>query len=183
MAPKHKSTSTRNPFRSWSSSSSDPLIPFLHVKFRDKKAHQAFFENFSKHGIHLEHHVILSDFSNTPLPDVIQEFDSNIHDIDTFVPQFVMTFKGTHIVVTLDFISEIRHVSRVSHIDYPGYQCLRIVSKDELLSHFYETPFIWGEHQDTPRSGFAKGPRFLNMVMTFVLTPLSHYNSITEPRG
>ena len=30
---------------------------------------------------------------------------------------------------------------------------------------------------------FAKGPRFLNMVMTFVLHPLSHYNSITEPRA
>ena len=28
--------------------------------------------------------------------------------------------------------------------------------------------------------GFAKGPQFLNMVMTFVLYPLSHYNSITE---
>ena len=28
---------------------------------------------------------------------------------------------------------------------------------------------------------FAKGPHFLNVVMTFVLHPLSHYNSITEP--
>ena len=32
-----------------------------------------------------------------------------------------------------------------------------------------------------PCSGFAKGPKFLNMVMTFVLHPLSHYNSITKP--
>ena len=28
-----------------------------------------------------------------------------------------------------------------------------------------------------------KGPRFLNMVMTFILHPLSHYNSITKPRA
>ena len=56
------------------------------------------------------------------------------------------------------------------------------MSKDELLSHFCKTPSIWGEHQNTPCSGFAKGPRFLNMVMTFVLTPLSHYSSIIEPR-
>ena len=55
------------------------------------------------------------------------------------------------------------------------------MSKDELLSHFYETPSIWGERQNTSCLDFAKGPRFLNMVMTFVLTPLSHYNSITEP--
>ena len=27
---------------------------------------------------------------------------------------------------------------------------------------------------------FAKGPQFLNMVMTFVLYPLSHYNYITK---
>ena len=30
---------------------------------------------------------------------------------------------------------------------------------------------------------FAKGLRFLNMVMTFVLHPLSRYSSITEPRA
>ena len=56
------------------------------------------------------------------------------------------------------------------------------MSKDELLSHFYETPSLWGECQNTPCSGFAKGQRFLNMVMTFVLTPSSYYNSIIEPR-
>ena len=30
---------------------------------------------------------------------------------------------------------------------------------------------------------FAKGPRFINIVMTFVLHLLSHYNSITEPHA
>ena len=44
-----------------------------------------------------------------------------------------------------------------------------------------ETPSSWGDHQNTPCSDFAKILRFLNMVMTFVLHPLSHYNSITEP--
>ena len=34
-----------------------------------------------------------------------------------------------------------------------------------------------------PCSGFAKGSRFLNMVMTFVLHPLSHYNTITKPHA
>ena len=42
---------------------------------------------------------------------------------------------------------------------------------------------MWGERQNTLCSGFAKDPRFLNMVMAFVLTPLSHYNSIIEPRA
>ncbi|XP_030936504.1 uncharacterized protein LOC115961716 [Quercus lobata] len=37
-----------------------------------------------------------------------------------------------------------------------------------------------GGKLNTPCSGFAKGPRFLNVVMTFTLTPLAHYNSITK---
>ena len=49
------------------------------------------------------------------------------------------------------------------------------------MSAFCERPSIWGEHLFTPCKPFAKGPRFINMVMTFVLHPLSHYNSITEP--
>ena len=39
------------------------------------------------------------------------------------------------------------------------------------------------KRQKTLCSGFAKGSRFLNIVMTFVLLPLSHYNSITKPRA
>ena len=91
-----------------------------------------------------------------------------------------MTFRGTHIVVTLDLISEVLHVPTVAHPDYLGYR-LWTVSRNKLLSHFCETPSSWGEKQNTPCSGFAKGLGFLNMVMTFTLTPLSHYNSITEP--
>ena len=57
------------------------------------------------------------------------------------------------------------------------------MSKDELISAFYEHPSDWGEHQFTYYSDFAKGPRFFNMVLTFVLHPLSNYNSITKPRA
>ena len=46
-----------------------------------------------------------------------------------------------------------------------------------------ERPSNWGEHQFTLCRPFAKGPRFINVVMTFVLHSLSHYNSITEPRA
>ena len=57
------------------------------------------------------------------------------------------------------------------------------MAKDELISSFCECPSNWGDRQFTYCTDFAKGPRFLNMVMTFVLHPLSHYNSITEPRA
>ena len=76
----------------------------------------------------------------------IQEFYSNMHGNDISVPQFTMVFRGTRIVVTPDLVSETLHVPRVAHPNYPTCQHLRTVSKDELLSHFYETPFIWGEN-------------------------------------
>ena len=112
---------------------------------------------------------------------IIQEFYSNMHGFDTSIPRFVTQVRGTRIIVTLELISNVLHVPRVSHPDYLGCPCLRIVSKDELLSLLYETPSSWGDCQNTLCSGFAKGLRFLNMVMTFILHPLSHYNFITEP--
>ena len=57
------------------------------------------------------------------------------------------------------------------------------MSRDELMSAFCECPSSWGKCLFAPCRPFAKGPRFMNMVMTFVLHPLSHYNSIPEPRA
>ena len=42
---------------------------------------------------------------------------------------------------------------------------------------------MWGECLFTPCRPSAKGPRFMNMVITFVSHPLSHYNFITEPHA
>ena len=86
-------------------------------------------------------------------------------------------------MVTPDLISKVLHVPRVVHPNYPNCEHLRTVSRDELWSHFCKTPSKWGGKQNTPCLGFAKGLRFLNMVMTFTLTPLSHYNSITKPHA
>ena len=106
-----------------------------------------------------------------------------MHEFDYFVPHFVTHVQGTRIAVTPDIVSEALHVPRVTHPNYPSCDRLRTMSKDKLSSLFCETPSSWGDYQNTPRSSFAKGPRFLNMAMTFVLHPLSHYNSIIEPRA
>ena len=106
-----------------------------------------------------------------------------MHGFDYFIPHFITHIQGTRIVVTPNLISEVLHVLRVEFANYPDCPHLRTVSKDELMSFFYKAPSYLGEHQNTPCSGFEKDPRFLNMVMTFVLHPLSHYNSITEPRA
>ena len=103
-----------------------------------------------------------------------------MHKFDTLVPHFITCIRGTCIVVTLDLISEVLHESRVAHLDYLDCDLLRTVSKDELSFLFCEISSSWGDRQNTPCSSFTNGPRFLNMVMTFVLHPLSHYNSITE---
>ena len=106
-----------------------------------------------------------------------------MHGIGTSVPHFVTTFRGTCSVVTSDLISEVLHVPKVVHPDYFNCELLHTMSRDELICHFCETPSIWGGKLNTQCLGFAKGPRFFNMVMTFTLTHLSHYNSIIEPHA
>ena len=120
MAPKvRKSTPGQNPLQGSDSSSSDPIPP-PHVRYHDEKARKDFLETFQKRGVHPERHVILSDLSDTTFPTFvwtmgwesllesplrcpimfIHVFYSNIHCIDTSIPQFATTFRGTRIVVT-----------------------------------------------------------------------------------
>ena len=101
-----------------------------------------------------------------------------MHRFDYSIPKFSTRIQGIWMVVTPDIVSEVLHVPRVAHPNYPSSKHLRIVSKDELLSLFCETP-SWGDRHNTSCSAFAKGPRILNMVMTFILHPLSHYNTCT----
>ena len=201
MAPKRKSTPSRNPLRSRASSSSSPSDSTpSHIRFRDDKAHKDFSKNFSWWGIHSECQVVLSDFSNTDIPTVIyskgweslcgipvtcpsviiQEFYSKMHGFDYLVPHFVTRVWGRHIVVTPNLISEVLHAPRVEFADYLDCERLKTMSKDELLSRFCKTPSSWGDRQNTP-SVIAKDPRFLNMLMKFVFHPFYHYNSITKP--
>ena len=105
-----------------------------------------------------------------------------MHGFDYSIPQFSTRVRGIRMVVTSDIIFEVLHVPRVAHPDYPGFERLRIVSKDEPASLFCETPSSWGNCQNTLCLGFAKGSRILNMVMTFIFHMLSH-NTITEPHA
>ena len=76
---------------------------------------------------------------------------------------------------------DVLRVLRIEFPDYPSCERLWTVSKDKLMAAFCERPSTWGKRLFTPCRPFSKSPRFMNMVMTFVLYPLSHYNSITEP--
>ena len=130
MAPKRKSALSRNPLLSGASSSSDPT-PFS-ILFRDEDAWKDFSENFSRRGVHSERRVILADFADTDLPDVIhnrgweslcdvsvtcpsvpiQEFYSNMYGIDSLVPLFHTRVRGTRIVVTPELVSDVLYVPR-----------------------------------------------------------------------
>ena len=117
MAPKRKSTPSRNPLCFEASTSSDPTPS--HVRFRDDKADRTF--RSSRRAVHSKRQVILLDFSDTDLSIVIhsrsweslcdgpvtclsmliQEFYSNMHGFDYSVPLFVTRVRGMHIVVTV----------------------------------------------------------------------------------
>ena len=199
MTPKRKSILARNLLRFGASLSSNPSPS--HIRFRDDDAFKAFSKNFSKWGIHSECQVILSDFANTDLPSVIhsrrweslcdvpvtcplvliQEFYSNMHWNNHSVPLFFTRVRDTRIPITPQLVTDVLRVPRIEFPYYLSCEHLRIVSRDELMSAFCEHFSVWGERLFTPCRPFAKGPRFINLVMTFVLHPFSHYNSITEP--
>ena len=106
-----------------------------------------------------------------------------MHGFNFSVPLFSTRTQGTRIVVTPQLVADVLHVSSIEHPDYLDCDRLRTVSKDKMIFAFCERPADWGDRQFTPCRPFAKGPRFMNMVMTFVLHPLSHYNSITKPHA
>ena len=99
-----------------------------------------------------------------------------MHGIDRSVSLFFTRVRGTRIPVTPQLVADVFQVPRIKFPNYPGYERLRTVSRDELMSTFCERLIAWGERLFTPGRPFAKSPRFMNMVMTFVLHPLSHYN-------
>ena len=106
-----------------------------------------------------------------------------MHRIDRSIPFFFTLVRGMRIPVTSQLVADVLRVPRIEFLDYPSCEHLRTVSRDKLMSSFCERPTAWGKRLFTPCRPFAKSPRFMNMVMTFFLHPLSHYNSITEPRA
>ena len=114
----------------------------------------------------MECQVILSDFFDTDLHTVIHsrgweslcdvlvtcpsvlihEFYSNMHGIDYSVPLFITRVRGTRIMVTLDIVFELLCVPRVAHLNYPGCERMKTVSKDELITAFCECPSDWRDH-------------------------------------
>ena len=73
-----------------------------------------------------------------------------MHGFNFSVPLFSTRVRGTHIVVTSELVMDVLHVPKVEHPNYLGCECLRIVSKDEMISAFCEHSADWGDRQFTP---------------------------------
>ena len=59
-----------------------------------------------------------------------------MHGIDRLVPLFFTRVRGTRILVTPQLVADVLRVPRIEFPDYPSYERLRTVSKDELMSAF-----------------------------------------------
>ena len=84
-----------------------------------------------------------------------------MHAIDTSVPQFTTVFRGTHIVVTPKLISEVLHVPKVDHPNYPSHPHLSSIFRDELTSLFCEKAMLCGGTLNFSITEFAKVHRSL----------------------
>ena len=81
---------------------------------------------------------------------LIQEFYSNMHEIDRSVPLFFTRVRGMRIPITPQLVVDVFRVPRIEFPDYPSYERLRTMSRDELMFVFCERPFVWGERLFTP---------------------------------
>ena len=63
-----------------------------------------------------------------------------MHGFDFSVPHFLTRIRGTCIVITPQIVANVLRVLWVEFLDYPSYEHLRILSKDELKSAFCECP-------------------------------------------
>ena len=95
-----------------------------------------------------------------------------MHGSDRSVPLFFTRIKVTRIPITPQLVADVLWVPRIEFPNYPSCERLRTVSKDELMFAFCERPSAWDERLFTPCRPFAKGPKFMNMVIIFVLHPL-----------
>ena len=65
-----------------------------------------------------------------------------MHEIDRSIPLFFTRVQGTRIPVTPQLVADVLRVLRIEFPNYPGYERLRTVSKDELMSTFCERPSV-----------------------------------------
>nr|POE64386.1 hypothetical protein CFP56_12432 [Quercus suber] len=68
-----------------------------------------------------------------------------MHGFDLSIPFFITRVQSTRITFTPEIVSDVLRVRRVEHLDYPGCDRLRTVSKDELISAFCKCPSDWGK--------------------------------------
>ena len=73
-----------------------------------------------------------------------------MHGIDCSVPFFFTRVRGTRILVTPQLVTDVLRVPRIEFPDYPSCECLRTVSRYELMSAFCKRPTTWGERLFTP---------------------------------
>ena len=72
-----------------------------------------------------------------------------MHGIDCSVPHFVTWVRGISILVTPQLVADVLRVPRIEFPDNTSCECLRTVSKDELMSAFCERSSVWGVYQFT----------------------------------
>ena len=60
-----------------------------------------------------------------------------MHRINRSVPLFF-----TRIPITLQLVADVLRVPRIEFPDYPSCERLRTMSRDELMSAFYERPSV-----------------------------------------
>ena len=73
-----------------------------------------------------------------------------MNEIDRSAPLFFTRIRGTCIPITPQLVANVLRVPSIEFPDYPSYERLRTMFRDELMSYFCEHPIAWGERLFSP---------------------------------
>ena len=166
MAPKRKSTPTRNPLCSDASSSSDPSPSNL--QFRDDDAFKAFLENFSRRDIHLEHQVVmtfvlhpLSHYNSITEPRARFLLSLFEHRTIDFPSHFILSIIDVHLDLAsrdkLIFLSAITRILHHFSVPFPSSDQFIVMCAIDYATVKRSEAQFWSRQSDSaaPSSRFA----------------------------
>ena len=112
----------------------------------------------------------------------IPEFYSNFINIQAEKNEFDFFFRNKIYHISPDVVSTALQLLRVSEAGYP-FAPTTDPTDDTIMSYFSEKTMAWGSSSKCGSQSFTAKTRVFNLIMSFNILPLSHWNTLSKSRA
>ena len=112
----------------------------------------------------------------------IPEFYSNFINIQAEKNEFDFFFRNKIYHISPDLVSTALQLLRVSEAGYP-FAPTTDPTDDTIMSYFSEKTMAWGSSSKCGSQSFTAKTRVFNLIMSFNILPLSHWNTLSKSRA